>query len=71
MKYQENGRSCTKRSFVICTHSKISLGRLSEGEQGWWDMWHAWERKVYKVLVGIPKEKIPLRSSRHRWEDVI
>jgi hypothetical protein len=26
---------------------------------------------VYKVLVGRPKEKRPLRRLRHRWEDGI
>jgi hypothetical protein len=26
------------------------------------------ERKVYKVLVGKPKEKIPLGRPRRRWE---
>jgi hypothetical protein len=29
------------------------------------------ERKVYKVLMGKPEEKGPLRSPRHRWEDGI
>jgi hypothetical protein len=27
------------------------------------------ERKVYKVLVGKPEGKRPLRRLRHRWED--
>jgi hypothetical protein len=27
------------------------------------------ERKVYKVLVGKPKEKRALGRTRHRWED--
>jgi hypothetical protein len=29
------------------------------------------ERKVYKVLVGKPKGKRPLRRPRRRWEDGI
>jgi hypothetical protein len=29
------------------------------------------ERKMYKVLVGKPKRKIPVRRSRSRWEDGI
>jgi hypothetical protein len=29
------------------------------------------ERKVYKVLVGQPEGKRPLRRVRHRWEDEI
>jgi hypothetical protein len=32
-------------------------------------MWHAWERKVYKVLVGKPEGKRPLVRPRSRWED--
>jgi hypothetical protein len=34
-------------------------------------MWHAWERNVYKVLMGNPEGKRPLGRPRHRWEDVI
>jgi hypothetical protein len=37
----------------------------------WWDMWHAWERKVYRVLVGKPEGKRPLERPRRRWEDGI
>jgi hypothetical protein len=29
------------------------------------------EREVYKVLVGKPEGKRPLRRPRRRWEDVI
>jgi hypothetical protein len=29
------------------------------------------ERKLYKVLVGKPEGKRPLRTPRHRWEDGI
>jgi hypothetical protein len=29
------------------------------------------ERKVYKVLMGKPKGKIPLIRPRRRWEDGI
>jgi hypothetical protein len=28
-------------------------------------------RGVYRVLVGKPEEKIPLRRARRRWEDNI
>jgi hypothetical protein len=31
-------------------------------------MWHAWERQVYKDLVGKPEGKRPLGRPRHRWE---
>jgi hypothetical protein len=34
-------------------------------------MWHAWERRVYRVLVGKPEGKRPLGRSKHRWEDGI
>jgi hypothetical protein len=34
-------------------------------------MWHAWERNVYRVLMGKPEEKRPLGRSRRRWEDGI
>jgi hypothetical protein len=29
------------------------------------------QRKVYKVLVGKPEGKRPLKRPRHRWEDGI
>jgi hypothetical protein len=31
-------------------------------------MWHAWERKVYKVLMGKSEGKRPLGRPRRRWE---
>jgi hypothetical protein len=34
-------------------------------------MWYAWERKVYKVLVGKPEGRRPLGRPRRRWEDGI
>jgi hypothetical protein len=34
-------------------------------------MWHAWERKVCRVLVGKPEGKRPLGRPRRRWEDGI
>jgi hypothetical protein len=32
-------------------------------------MWHAWERNVYRVLIGKPEEKRPLGRPRLRRED--
>jgi hypothetical protein len=32
-------------------------------------MWHAWERRVCKILVGKPEGKRPLGGPRRRWED--
>jgi hypothetical protein len=37
----------------------------------WGDMWHAWERNVYRVLIGKPEEKSPLAGPRRGWEDWI
>jgi hypothetical protein len=34
-------------------------------------MLHAWERNVYKILVGNPEGKRPLGRPRRRWEDGI
>jgi hypothetical protein len=34
-------------------------------------MWHTWERRVYKVLVGKPIGRTLLGRPRHRWEDGI
>jgi hypothetical protein len=34
-------------------------------------MWHAWERNLYRVLVGKSEGKRPLGRSRRRWEDGI
>jgi hypothetical protein len=34
-------------------------------------MWHAWERNVYRVLMGKPEGKRPLGRPRRRWEDGI
>jgi hypothetical protein len=34
-------------------------------------MWHAWERNVYKVLMGKSERKRPLGRPRRRWEDGI
>jgi hypothetical protein len=34
-------------------------------------MWHAWERNMYRVLMGKPEGKTPLRRPRRRWVDGI
>jgi hypothetical protein len=34
-------------------------------------MWLAWERNVYKVLMGKPEGKTPLARPKCRWEDGI
>jgi hypothetical protein len=35
------------------------------------DIWHAWERNVYSVLMGKPEGKRPLGRPRRRREDEI
>jgi hypothetical protein len=59
MRWRENGGSCTIRSFIICTHPQISLGKPSQGEWGGRGMWHAWERreKCTKFWWESPKER--------------
>jgi hypothetical protein len=32
-------------------------------------MWHAWERSVYRVLMGKKEGKRPLGRPRREWED--
>jgi hypothetical protein len=34
-------------------------------------MWHTWESKVYRVLMGKPEGKRPLGRPRRRYEDGI
>jgi hypothetical protein len=34
-------------------------------------MWHAWERRLYKVLVGKPEGRRPSGRLRRKWEDGI
>jgi hypothetical protein len=34
-------------------------------------VWHAWERNVYRVLVGKPEGKRLLGRPRRTWEDGI
>jgi hypothetical protein len=33
-------------------------------------MWHAWERNVYRVLLGKPEGKRPLGRPRRRWDGI-
>jgi hypothetical protein len=42
------------------------IRQSNQGERGGWDIWQAWERKVYKVLVGKTEGKRPLGRPRHR-----
>jgi hypothetical protein len=58
------------RSFIICTHPQISIGRSNKGERGGRDVWHAWERKIKCTRFWWKSQKgmRPLRRPRHRRE---
>jgi hypothetical protein len=57
------------RSFIICTHPQISLGKSSQSEWGGQGMWHAWKRReILQGLVKRPEGKRPLGRPRYRWE---
>jgi hypothetical protein len=74
-KYLGTTLSCTIRSFILCIHPQILIGRSNQGKCGGQDMRQGKDkgkkRKVYKVLVGKPEGKRPLERPRHRWEDGI
>jgi hypothetical protein len=59
------------KSFIFCTPPHILLGTSNQGECGGRNMWHAWERNVYRILMGKSEGKRPLGRPRHRWEDGI
>jgi hypothetical protein len=60
------------RSFVICTHLQILLGRsIQENEVGGICNTQGRGEKLYKILVGNPEGKRPLGRPRCRWEDGI
>jgi hypothetical protein len=61
-------RSCTMRSFRICTHPEVPLGRSKKEQRGGRVMWHARKRSE---KVGRPEGKRPLGRPRLRWEDGI
>jgi hypothetical protein len=56
-------------SFIICTPPNI-VRRIKSRRMRW--AGHVAcigkVRRVYKVLVGKPEGKRPLRRQRHRWE---
>jgi hypothetical protein len=56
---------------MLCTPPQILLGKSNKGEGGGRDVWHAWDRNVYRVLMGKPEGKRPLGKQRRRWEDGI
>jgi hypothetical protein len=66
-----NGRSCTMRSFIICTHPKISLVKSRRMRWAGHVARMGEERKVCKVLAVKPEGKRPLGRPRRRWEDGI
>jgi hypothetical protein len=74
MKQQENGRSCTLRSFINCRYYSPNIIRQIKARRMRWAAHVAHmgeERKVYKVLVGKPEGNTPLVRPRRKWEDRI
>jgi hypothetical protein len=60
------------RSFIICTHPQISLGReIDENEVGGTFGTHGRGEESVKGLVGKPEGKRRHRRPRRRWEDGI
>jgi hypothetical protein len=61
------------RSYIICSHPQISLGKASQVKTN--EAGHVArigvERKVYKVLVAKAEGKRSLGRPRCRWEDGI
>jgi hypothetical protein len=55
----------------IYTPPQILLGRSNQGVWGGRYMWRAKERNMWKVVMGKPEGKRPLRRTRRRWEDEI
>ena len=60
------------RLHVFCTAHRILLGRGGEKSRRMRRAWHAARiverRGVYRVLVGKPDGKSPLRRPKRRWE---
>jgi hypothetical protein len=47
------------------------IRKLKSRRMRWADMWHAWERSMYRVLMGKPEGKRPLgRPSSRRDEGI-
>jgi hypothetical protein len=60
-------RKLHNESFICHTPPQTLLSRSSRSNQGEWggrDMWHAWERNVYRGLMGKPEGKRPLGRPR-------
>jgi hypothetical protein len=58
-------------NFIACILHLILFGWLNQ--RMWWagHVAHVAEGTgIYRVLVGRPKGKKPLRRRRHRWEDI-
>jgi hypothetical protein len=54
------------RSYIICTHPQISLGKSRIMRWAGHVARMGAERKVYKVLVGNPEGKSPLGKPKRR-----
>jgi hypothetical protein len=52
-----NGGSCSMRSFIICTHPQISLGKSSQGEVGGACSTHGRGERIVQGFVGKPPKE--------------
>jgi len=57
---------------MICTpHKYCSGGKIEKNEMSWACSAYGERRSEYRVVVGKPKGKRPLRILKRRWEDNI
>jgi hypothetical protein len=56
------------RSFL---YSSPSIITVKEDEMGRAYSTHGEKRNAYRILLGMPEGKRPIRRPRHRWEDNI
>jgi hypothetical protein len=59
-------RTLHNEELHILYSSPILLRKSNQEELGGRDMWHAWERNVYRVLMGKPEGRRPLGRPRRR-----
>jgi hypothetical protein len=70
IKSQESGENCIMKSSIIC-YSSPNIVRVITVKMRW--AWYGGDDKCmsYKILVGKPERKRPLRRPWPRWEDNI
>jgi hypothetical protein len=58
-----NGESYRIKSFIICTHPQISIGRSNSGERIWRVMWQPWRgEKIVQGFCEKAQRKEPLEN---------